>query len=465
MSGNGKAGLDDGGGGTRKQILVIDDSRDIRELYRRLLESEGYEVASASNGSEGLDAVRASRPDLLIVDVVMPVVDGVDFLCRLRSDFAPPIPPAILCSGFDLTEEEALAHGAYAFVRKPISAPDFLQVVSNALAKQVPDQAAMLRGRQHATVAREHAAGDANAALGTTTIEELGERLRTALAWLRGYFDVDEAFVAIIRNGRLLLISDHEIHPVTDAPALPSPIAEIITTGETLILADAAKRPAFAPGLGLASVRSFVGVPVASPSGATTGAICLGRARVDPFPAEDVLVLEGVSRASSELFGRVEAHQADPYRGITLIGPTRALGREAFDTIVDMELRLALRRQEAIELALVDLGADFDGRGAEAIRSATDPRRLAVGVFGARRIALLKRGTDASGQIDAAVAALRRATRVAGIGSVVVVPSASGVVDSQTLIQLADRGLARCSSTGGHERMQLAPDGGVPRMG
>src|SRR5262245_26796283 len=96
----------------RMRILVVDDSEDIRDSFCLVLEEDGYEVLTASSGQEAIDKTRASRPDLILLDLVMPGMDGLEVLTRLRSDLAAPIPPTILCSGFDLTEEEALRRGA-----------------------------------------------------------------------------------------------------------------------------------------------------------------------------------------------------------------------------------------------------------------------------------------------------------------------------------------------------------------
>ena len=105
----------------KKRILVIDDSRDLQEFFRFVLTEAGYEVITASSGEEGFEKAKTLKPDLMLVDLIMPGMDGLELLTRIRSDLAPPIPPAILCSGFELTEEEALRRGALMFVRKPVA--------------------------------------------------------------------------------------------------------------------------------------------------------------------------------------------------------------------------------------------------------------------------------------------------------------------------------------------------------
>ena len=91
-----------------KRVLVIDDSEDIRGVYEDFFSREGHVVHGVENGLEGLRALRVFRPDLVILDIAMPVMDGLEFLLHLRSDFAPPLPPAIVCSGFESAEPAAL---------------------------------------------------------------------------------------------------------------------------------------------------------------------------------------------------------------------------------------------------------------------------------------------------------------------------------------------------------------------
>ena len=78
----------------RPLVLVVDDDADLRELLVVLLSTDGVEVATAGNGQEALDAILARRPDLILLDMKMPVMDGWE-LCR-RMDAAHVVRPPIL---------------------------------------------------------------------------------------------------------------------------------------------------------------------------------------------------------------------------------------------------------------------------------------------------------------------------------------------------------------------------------
>ncbi|MGI5242548.1 response regulator [Dactylosporangium sp. CA-139066] len=104
----------------RRHILVIDDSRTFRELLRQTLTGAGYEVTAAASGEEGLRVAAARPPDALIVDGVLPGIDGATVIRRVRLDAALRNVPCLLLTASDdyTTELQILDAGADAFVRK-----------------------------------------------------------------------------------------------------------------------------------------------------------------------------------------------------------------------------------------------------------------------------------------------------------------------------------------------------------
>lgn len=104
------------------RILVVDDHEDNVSLLRARLESWGYQVDSASNGQEALDAVIAAPPDLILLDVMMPDVDGNEVARRIKRNTALPFIPIIMQTAMDSTESkvEGLEAGADDYITKPI---------------------------------------------------------------------------------------------------------------------------------------------------------------------------------------------------------------------------------------------------------------------------------------------------------------------------------------------------------
>jgi two-component system chemotaxis response regulator CheY len=103
-------------------ILVIDDSATTRMFYRATLESAGFAVHEAANGLEGLEKTMLAPFDLVIVDINMPKMDGLEFLAELRRREEVRGLPAIVISTMQRVEDRARAHaaGANAYVVKPI---------------------------------------------------------------------------------------------------------------------------------------------------------------------------------------------------------------------------------------------------------------------------------------------------------------------------------------------------------
>ena len=108
------------------RILVVDDHPDNVELLRARLESRGYEVEGANGGEEALQMLKANPPDLMLLDVMMPKVDGMEVVRRLKADKSLPFIPVIMQTALDSTENkvEGLDAGADDYITKPINFPE-----------------------------------------------------------------------------------------------------------------------------------------------------------------------------------------------------------------------------------------------------------------------------------------------------------------------------------------------------
>ena len=115
-------------------VLIIDDNNDIRQYERTLLQ-DNYFVLEASDGKEGIDVAKKEVPDLVICDVMMPVMDGLEFTEQLKTNTATSHIPVIMLTAKNLEEHraEGYAHGADSYITKPFHSKVLLARVDNLL--------------------------------------------------------------------------------------------------------------------------------------------------------------------------------------------------------------------------------------------------------------------------------------------------------------------------------------------
>jgi CheY-like chemotaxis protein len=118
-------------------ILLADDSEDSRELYAGFLRQLGYGVIEVENGDDAVATAQASLPDLIVMDLSMPIVDGWEAIRRLRLDDKTRAIPLVALTGCDVTgHDSAVAAGCDAYLVKPCLPEDLGGVVSSMLARR-----------------------------------------------------------------------------------------------------------------------------------------------------------------------------------------------------------------------------------------------------------------------------------------------------------------------------------------
>ena len=122
---------------TAKTVLVVDDEQDILDLVRFRLERDGYRVLTASDGQEGLTLAQAERPDLCILDVMIPKHSGLEVLAHLRADPATADTRVILLTarGQDADVDRGFELGAHDYVTKPFSPKELRRRVQAQLSR------------------------------------------------------------------------------------------------------------------------------------------------------------------------------------------------------------------------------------------------------------------------------------------------------------------------------------------
>ena len=118
-----------------KRILVVEDQEDNRQILRDLLGNAGYELTEAENGEEAIAAVAEQRPDLILMDIQLPVMDGYEATRRIRTNPDLNSVPIIAVTSYALTgdEDKARAAGCDGYVSKPYSPRDLLAKVRTYL--------------------------------------------------------------------------------------------------------------------------------------------------------------------------------------------------------------------------------------------------------------------------------------------------------------------------------------------
>lgn len=112
----------------RPRVLVVDDDQGILSTVRDALVGEGYEVDTAASGEDALRLVERRRPDLIMLDVNMPEVDGWHVLARLRAAAGQQTPVVVMTAGFE-AQDQALASGAQGYLGKPFELDDLFAAV------------------------------------------------------------------------------------------------------------------------------------------------------------------------------------------------------------------------------------------------------------------------------------------------------------------------------------------------
>lgn len=116
-------------------ILIVDDSEDNLYLMQFILESQGYQVGLADNGKEALQKIKTCHPDLILLDVMMPQMNGYEVVDLLRQDESlPPIPVYLVTADKYIDWCKAIASGADGLIHKPIDIDQLLLTVKQTLA-------------------------------------------------------------------------------------------------------------------------------------------------------------------------------------------------------------------------------------------------------------------------------------------------------------------------------------------
>ena len=120
-----------------EKILIVDDDEDLHTLYGLYLQGESFQILRAYNGKEALGVVEKEKPDLIVLDMIMPVMDGEEFFLKLRAEKKYDDIPVIIASVNEKISAKLFELGnIYATLKKPFTIETLVGKIQEALAKR-----------------------------------------------------------------------------------------------------------------------------------------------------------------------------------------------------------------------------------------------------------------------------------------------------------------------------------------
>jgi CheY-like chemotaxis protein len=360
------------------RVLIVDDCEDMQEALEMMLTDEGFDVSSAPNGKRGLALSRELRPDVILLDMMMPEMDGLEFLTQLAAEPSPP--PVIGISGFDRLRAEALRRGAFTFLFKPFSFDILVEAVRSALARRPVRPSLLAENVARVEAARQLALEESAAAVARLgELTDVREALRRVPRWLTIYFGFGVSLVDLLRGNEFSAEATYGSAALALYEGLrvgrdSSYCDEVVAAGSTLLLNDPKRHPAESIAhhkQAVAGVRFYAGVPLTIAHGPAVGALCILDTIPHEFRTEDMRVLEALGRGVSR---GLETHSWP-------IDENGALAREYLDVLLDS----AAAREEREDGAAV-------GMTIEACTPAPEGQGLAVIRLDAHRMVVLWAG-------------------------------------------------------------------------
>ena len=287
----------------RSKVLLVDDSRELLAAYTVVLESTtSHEIRSTTSGRAALDIVKAWHPDLVVTDVMMPDVNGLDLITLIRSEVPPPLPAILAVSGFPDFEREARHRGAQAFHAKPIDPDDLAALIESLLANRPPPADV----RERTRVRRQATSEQARAAVATTLARrpyfamaaQLGARLFSR------YFEDAQTAVLLMGDERLTVFatSSDRWPAGTQPDGVVGYVLDVVESGSTLIVPDLTAMPAAASREPGTDWRLLVAVPLRTAEGIAIGALALAAPHPIPFDVQDLAILESLAGRLGKVF-------------------------------------------------------------------------------------------------------------------------------------------------------------------
>jgi DNA-binding response OmpR family regulator len=341
------------------RLLIVDDSEDLLELYGDLLTGQGYEVDTAIDGEMGLQRVLEFRPDVVLLDMMMPDVDGLEFLARLPGICPESRPRVIANSGFDRCREEALRRGAHVFLRKPVERKVLLAAIADVVRNEpVPDHRIAENERQVDASRQRSQRATLNilAMLTDDMRERVHSRLRALVEWVHGYYGFGQCFLHLIHGEEVYLeaIAGNDPQYMRDGMLYPRSNVycdDVIDAGSTLYISDPLRHPvpAFSHHneVRRRGWHFYIGAPLVTEQGAVLGTLCLMDRTPRELHQEDVRLFEVLAQHSAGMLADVAEGRPSEH---VLIDDERVFHPDVLGLLVAVSLRRVARSRGKVRL-------------------------------------------------------------------------------------------------------------------
>lgn len=295
------------------KVLLVDDSRDLLEAYVIFLQSTtSHEVRAAFAGREALETVREWRPDVVVTDVMMPDLNGLELISEIRSRIPPPLPVIVALSGFPEFEAEARRRGARVFQAKPIDTDDLVVLIESLLGEREPPGHLREATRER----REQASALAEASVAATLARRpyFREVVQLNLQLLSRYFGGADVGLLVMGDGRMRVFaaSDSRRGVWAEPEVVLGYALDVIESGSTLIVPDLPSISALTAGAAAPGVHALAATPVRSPEGVTIGALALADRRPVALSVPDLGILDYIAGRSAAVFAGADRAPMQP---------------------------------------------------------------------------------------------------------------------------------------------------------
>ena len=448
----------------RALILIVDDDDAVAELYQLVLVGAGFRVARASNGQEGLFLEEELAPDLIILDLNMPILGGLEML-RQRGPTQQARTPVLVSSADSSGEPAALAAGAALFLPKLLGPPDLLAAIDVTLRRA--DASVEGRRRRASGVVAEQARENLRREHITGRLDpdspDLSTRIGALVKWLAGYYEVGVAWIDLLRRDGVIV---QGAFSRSTTPAIYDMVhrvllAERLADAESPFLVGDLHSAWFSSHpAAQAGYRFFAGAPLRGPGGVGLGALCIADVEPRAFDAANLTVLQ---HCGAEFGHRIARLAGQSVPGPFLFESPNVFSPQTMNVLIAAELLRTRRGRGAFELALIRVVAGLESRlprFARSVQDALGGRSCAVAADSSSTFAVLVRGRDAatvSDRMEAALGALRQehSSLVSAAGVVAHSIRAGGLLSTTDVIASARAVLATVPATGWMRREEL----------